>query len=125
MRVLLLVPNPQLRLAVHALLAAERYDVDVCNSLQQIVVEAHGSSNGTVALVDWQSMEGLLADEHRGHLADLTRRVRLVLIVPRRWARLLEGTDLYQAVAGLIARPFEADELLGKLQNALAVPVDA
>jgi DNA-binding response OmpR family regulator len=125
MRVLLLVPNPQLRLAVQTLLVAEQYDVGVCTSLAQVVTGSDHAAP-TVALVDWQSMEGLLSDEHRGHLAELTRRLRLVLIVPRRWARLLEGTDLYSTLAGIIARPFEADELLGALQNALApAAVDA
>jgi hypothetical protein len=37
----------------------------------------------------------------------------------------LEATDLESALAGLVAKPFEADELLRKLESALATPVQA
>ena len=121
-RVLLLEPNAPMRSAIQTVLAAEQYDVEVCDSLQQIVVREDGSPS-TVALIAWQSMEGLLAEEHRPDLAALTRRVRLVVMVPRRWARLLEDTDLVTAVSGLVAKPFEVDELIGTLERALSTSV--
>jgi DNA-binding response OmpR family regulator len=123
-RILVLEPNHQLRSAVLSLLAAERYAVEVCDSLEQVLAQ-HDHARPTVALVAWQSMEGLLAEEHRHTLRALTRRVRMVVMVPRRWARLLDSTDLAATVAGLVAKPFEAEELLEKLQAALAIPVDA
>ena len=77
-----------------------------------------------MALVAWQSMDGLLAEEHRDALVDLTRRIRLVLMVPRHWARLLEQTEVASTVAAIVAKPFAADELLLALRRALLVPVD-
>jgi DNA-binding response OmpR family regulator len=111
-------------MAVLAVLRAEQYEVQTCGSLEELLVQADGHP-ATVALVAWQSMEGLLAEEHRNHLVELTQRIRLVLMVPRRWARLLERTDVAQTVAGLVAKPFEADELLQALQRALVTVVDA
>jgi hypothetical protein len=68
-------------------------------------------------------MQGLLAEEHRHRLVELTRRLKLVLMVPRRWAILLERTDLVSAVAGLIPKPVDADELLRTLERVLPNPV--
>jgi DNA-binding response OmpR family regulator len=117
-RVLLVEPNVPLREAIVAVLAAEAYEVEPCASLEQVLVRTDGQTRD-VALVAWQSMEGLLAEEHRQHLGELTNKLRVVLMVPRRWARLLERTDLGAYVAGLVAKPFEADELLLTLQRAL------
>ena len=122
-RVLLVEPNAPLRSAVVAVLKAEQYRVQTCGSLQDALVEADGQAP-TVALVAWQSMNGLLAEEHRHALEDLTRRVRLVVMVPRHWARLLDQTDVASTVAGIVAKPFAADELLHVLGRALRVPVD-
>jgi DNA-binding response OmpR family regulator len=117
--VLLVEPNAPLREAIVAVLAAEAYQVEACESLEQALVRSQDHARD-VALVAWQSMEGLLAEEHRQRLAELTHRLRVVLMVPRRWARLLERTDLGAYLAGLVAKPFEADELLLTLQRALA-----
>jgi DNA-binding response OmpR family regulator len=121
-RVLLLEPNAPLRNAILAVLAAEAYHVEACESLEQVLVRSNDRNGGThdVALVAWQAMGGLLAEEHRHRLAELTDQLRVVLMVPRRWARLLDRTDLGAYVAGLVAKPFEADELLRTLQRALA-----
>jgi DNA-binding response OmpR family regulator len=123
-RVLVLEPNAALRSAILTVLAAEHYQVEVCHSLREVVLSANGSSD-TVALVAWQAMDGLLAEQHRQSLIELTRRLRLVVMVPRTWARLLQSTDVSRLVAGLIAKPFEADDLLGSVHAALASPVDA
>lgn len=123
-RVLLIEPNGMLRSAILSVLAAERYQVEACDSLEQVVVRTEGRAR-VVALVAWQSMEGLLAEDHRPHLVALSRRLKLVLMVPRRWARLLERTDLAQAVAGLIPKPVDLDELLHTLQRVLLTPIDA
>ena len=123
--VLLVEPNPALRSAILAVLDAERYQVEACESLEQVLIRQDGRAR-VIALVAWQSMEGLLAEQHRQRLVEVTSRLQLVLMVPRRWARLLESTDLGAAVAGLILKPFEADELLTTLQHALsAAPVEA
>jgi DNA-binding response OmpR family regulator len=122
-RVLLVEPNAPLRAAVVAVLKAEQYRVQVCASLEDVLVQTDGHAP-TVALVAWQSMNGLLAEEHRHALVDLTRRIRLIVMMPRHWAKLLEQTDVVSTVAGIVAKPFEADELLCALQRALRVPVD-
>ena len=122
-RVLVLEPNAALRTAIQTILGAEGYQVEVVDSLQQLMVRAHASPEA-MALAAWQTMHGLLAEEHRHDLTMLTRRLRLVLMVPRRWARLLESTDLRDSIAGLVAKPFEADELLHALDAALAAPVE-
>jgi DNA-binding response OmpR family regulator len=122
-RVLVIEPNAPLRSAVVAVLTAEQYQVHTCGSLEEVLVRSDGDAQ-TVALIAWQSMQGLLAEEHRHALVELTCRIRLVLMVPRHWARLLEQTDVASTVAGIVAKPFEADELLHVLRRALRVPVD-
>jgi DNA-binding response OmpR family regulator len=120
-RVLLLETNAPLRSAITTVLAAEGFEVQRVDSLDEALSRAMADGQ-TVALVAWQSMEGLLADEHRRHLADLTRRMRLVVMVPRRWARLLEMTDLSSCGVALVAKPFEADELISHVEIALSQP---
>jgi DNA-binding response OmpR family regulator len=116
---LLLEPNAQLRSAISTVLAADGYRVDACGSLEEVVMSTDGATP-TVALVAWQAMEGLLSEQHAHNLTALTQHLRLVLMVPRRWAKLLEATDIYGTVAGMVSKPFEADELLSQLKNVLA-----
>jgi DNA-binding response OmpR family regulator len=120
--VLLVEPNSPLRSGLQALLTGAHYPVEVCDSLDHVRARADGRAD-VIALVAWQSMQGLLAEDHRDELASLTHRVRLVLMVPRRWERLLDQTDLRGAVAGMVSKPFDADELLDALQRASA-PVE-
>jgi len=119
--VLLLEPNAALRSAVHTLLEAEGFHTELVDTLEDVMGRAHRLDNA-VALVAWQTMQGLLNEEHRHNLLDLTRRVRLIVMVPRRWEKLLESTDLSTSVAGIVAKPFEADELIAKLDMVLATP---
>lgn len=123
-RVVLLEPNAALRSAIVTLLRAEQYEVEVAAAFEHVqnLAKAHRK---TVALVAWQSMQGLLAEDRRASLVEVTRHLRLVVMVPRAWARLLENTDLATAVTSLIAKPFEADELLAKLNIAFAAPIEA
>jgi DNA-binding response OmpR family regulator len=123
-RVLLIEPNAALRSALVTVLDAEHYQVEPCDTLEQVLVRTDEGSR-VIALVAWQSMEGLLAEEHRHHLVELSRRLRLVPMVPRRWLRLWESTDLGVAVAGLVPKPVEAEELLGTLKRAMLVPAEA
>ena len=116
-RVLLVEPNAALRAAIADILTAEHFEVEVCASLEQAVARAAGPAS-TLALVAWQCMEGLLAEEHRHNLQELMRELRLVVMVPRRWARMLEGTDL--GVTGVVAKPFGADELVASVRGALS-----
>jgi CheY-like chemotaxis protein len=118
-RVLLLEPNAALRSAISTILAAEQYEVEIVDSLEQ-VLGLEAAADRAVALVAWQAMHGLLDDARRAELTDITRRLRLVVMVPRHWWRLLEATDLGRVVTGLIAKPFQADELIEVLNAALA-----
>ena len=122
-RVLLLETNSPLRSAIITLLTAERFEVQRVESLDEALSVAM-SAERTVALVAWQSMEGLLAEEHREHLMELARQLRLVIMVPRRWARLLEATDLPMCGVALVAKPFEADELIQYIETALGQPLE-
>ena len=115
-RVLLVEPSARLRSNIVDLLAAEGYDVQACDSVEQVLGRALGH-DAEVALVAWQNMQTLLAEEHRHDLWELTRRLRVILTVPRRWGRILEGTDL--GVAELLATPFTADELLSGIRRSL------
>ena len=117
-RILLVEPNAALRSAIVSVLEAAQCAVEVCDTLDSVVTRGYGVED-QVALVAWQAMGGLLADEHRNHLQKMTSHLRLVVMVPRAWARLLDTTDLSSYVAGIIAKPFEADELLGTLRAAL------
>jgi DNA-binding response OmpR family regulator len=116
MSVLLLEPNIALRRAIAEVLVSEQYVVVSCASLGEVLLRADGAPH--IALIAWQSMEGLLADEHRANLSQLTSRVRVVLMVPRRWRRLLDESEY--GFAGLVSKPFDADELLESLRLAIA-----
>jgi DNA-binding response OmpR family regulator len=122
LRVLLIEPNASLRHAIEEVLGAEDYEVVPCDSLDQVLTLAHERTR-EVVLVAWQSMDGLLAEEHRHHLLQLADRVRLIVMVPRRWMRLLDESDY--GLAGMMAKPFEADELLAVLRRALGEVVAA
>jgi CheY-like chemotaxis protein len=122
--VLLIEPNPTVRTELLNMLAAERYRVEACDSLEQALARIDDCGR-VVTLVAWQSMDGLLTDERRHQLMALTRRLKLVLMVPRRWASLLEQSDLGLAVAGLIHKPVDMDELLRTLQRVLVSPLDS
>ena len=114
-RVLLLEPSPSLRQAVEAVLSAEGYLVTPCDSIEQLVARAHESAP-ELALAAWQTLNGLLSDERRHDLAAVTRRVRLVLMVPRSWLRILQPGEL--GLAGLLAKPIDPDELLECVRRA-------
>jgi DNA-binding NarL/FixJ family response regulator len=120
-RVLLVEPNSTLRLAILDVLQGNSFAVEACDSLEQVM---HRAPDGreAVALVAWQAMGGLLADEHRNHLVKVTNCVRLLVMVPRRWARLLDATDLSAVVAGIVPKPFEAEELVAAIRAAAAIP---
>ena len=122
-RVLLVEPNAPLRGAVVAVLEGAEFEVTLCDTLDQVLAQPSAEQGG-VALVAWQAMDGLLADEHRIHLLKLTHRVRLVIMVPRRWSRLLDATGLGDVVAGIVPKPFEADELIAAVRAASREPVD-
>ncbi len=115
--VFLVEPNAPLRRAIQELLVAEQYGVVSCETLDQVLESATGGP-GEVALVAWQSMDGLLTDGRRDVLAEVTGRLRLVLMVPRRWQRLLDASEF--GVAAMVAKPFNADELLDTLRASLA-----
>lgn len=117
MLILLLEPNTSLREAITEVLSAENYEVAACDSLEQ-VMRLGTSAADAIGLVAWQSMEGLLADHQREALHELTGRLRLVLMLPRRWKRLID-----QSAFGFVAtlpKPFGADELLQTLEVAIA-----
>ena len=119
-RVLLLEPSPVLRGAVEEILAAEGYQVVRYDSLERLLAEAE-PGEPEVALVAWQTLQGLLTDERRHELAVVAARVRMVVMVPRRWLRALQPADF--GIAGLLPKPFERDELLACLEHAgLAEP---
>jgi DNA-binding response OmpR family regulator len=117
-RVLLLEPNSALRHALLELLTVENFAVVECESLEHVSQQAASAEPPYLSLIAWQAMEGMLADEHRHDLLQLNDRLHLVLMVPRRWKRLLEQTDL--DFVGMVAKPFDADELLSALSAALA-----
>jgi len=89
-------------------LTADGYQVQTCDSLPRLMAHAPFAERD-LALVAWQSMQGMLADEHRHELARFAARVPIVLIVPRRWLRLLQQTDL--CATALLPKPFDPDEL--------------
>jgi hypothetical protein len=70
----------------------------------------------SVALVAWQGMDGLLTEDYRHDLLECVRRLRLVIMVPRRWRRLLDAGAL--GSAQLLEKPFDGDELLASISRA-------
>jgi len=122
-RVLLLEPNTALRSAIRTVLDAEHYEISLVESLAEALHLARDEQR-CVALVAWQGMQGLLSDEHHSDLIDVTRHLRLVVMVPRHWWRLLEATDVPDTVTALIAKPFAADELITTIDDAFAAELE-
>ena len=114
-RVLLVEPNVAVRSEIVELLSREQYEVQVCDSLDQ-VVRVSGESRCDVALVAWSSMGGLLVEEHRHDLVEYVRRLHLVVMVGQSWARLLDAEDL--GGAHILEKPFDGDELLARIREA-------
>jgi DNA-binding response OmpR family regulator len=111
-RILLLEPSPVLRRAVTDDLTAAGYQVVACESIEHLVTSAHVGPP-ELALAAWQSLEGLMMDDRLHDLAAVSRRLRLVPMVPRGWLSVLRPAEL--GVAGVLARPVERDELLAFL----------
>jgi len=107
--VFLLEPKADLRHALEELLSAQGYLVVACDSLPDLLARAT-ATRCDLALIAWQGMQGLLADEHRRDLTQLAERLPMVIMVPRSWFRVLHPPDL--AVRALLGRPFDAEELL-------------
>jgi FixJ family two-component response regulator len=107
--VFLLEPKADLRHALEELLSAQGYLVVACDSLPDVLTRA-AATRCDLALIAWQGMQGLLAEEHRHDLAELAERLPMVIMVPRSWFRFLQPPDI--AVRGLLGRPFDAEELL-------------
>jgi DNA-binding response OmpR family regulator len=111
-RILLLEPSPVLRQAVEEALAGGGYEVVVCESVEQLVARAEAGPP-QLALAAWPTLEGLMVEERLHDLAAVSRRLRLVPMVPRGWLSVLRPAEL--GLAGVLARPIDRDELLAFL----------
>jgi DNA-binding response OmpR family regulator len=111
-RILLLEPSPVLRQSVEEVLLAEGYQVVACESVEELVTSARVGPP-QLALAAWLSLEGLMVDDRLHDLAAVSRRLRLVPMVPRGWLTVVRPAEL--GVAGVLARPVERDELLAFL----------
>jgi len=116
-RIFVVEPHTALRAGIVEILESENYEVHVCGSLDD-VVRAAATNGRDVALVAWQSMNGLLSDEHRGDLAQYVRRLHLIIMIPQSWGRMLGAQDL--GGARLLEKPFRAEELLGSIEGVRA-----
>jgi DNA-binding response OmpR family regulator len=111
-RILLLEPSPVLRHSLEEILATAGYDVLACESVEELVTCAR-EGPPELALAAWLSLEGLMADDRLHDLTAVSRRLRLVPMVPRGWLTVVRPAEL--GVAGVLARPVERDELLAFL----------
>jgi len=105
----LLDSNHATRAGIQQLLSQHGHTVVTCNSFAGLLTHAP-FTDADLALVAWQTMGGLLADEHRDDLARLAERVPMAIMVPRNWLRFLNANDL--GVKALLPRPFDPVELL-------------
>jgi DNA-binding response OmpR family regulator len=110
--ILLLEPSPVLRQELQAALVAAGFEVALCDSVEQLVTSAR-QGPPQLALAAWQCLEGLMADDRLHDLAAVSRRLRLVPMVPRGWLTVLRPAEL--GVAGVLARPAQPEELLALL----------
>lgn len=101
-----------LRRSAHEVLVAEGYQVVTCESVEELVKSAR-EGPPDLALAAWQCLEGLMVDERLHDLAAVSRRLRLVPMVPRGWLTVVRPAEL--GVAGVLARPVERDELIAFL----------
>jgi DNA-binding response OmpR family regulator len=111
-RILLLEPSPVLRHSVQEILATAGYQAVACESVEELVMCAR-EGPVQLALAAWLSLEGLMTDDRLHDLAAVSRRLRLVPMVPRGWLTVVRPAEL--GVAGVLARPVERDELLAFL----------
>jgi DNA-binding response OmpR family regulator len=101
-----------LRESIQEVLLAAGYQVVTCESVEELVASAR-EGPPQLALAAWLSLEGLMADDRLHDLAAVSRRLRLVPMVPRGWLTVVRPAEL--GVAGVLARPVERDELLAFL----------
>ena len=116
-RIFVVEPHAALRAGIVEILESENYEVQVCGSLDE-VVRAAATDRCDVALVAWQSMNGVLSDEHRADLIQYVRRLHLIIMIPQSWGRMLDAADL--GGARLLEKPFRAEELLASVDGANA-----
>ena len=100
------------RQAIQDILMAAGYEVVVCQSVEHLVASAH-EGPPELALAAWQSLEGLLTDDRLHDVVAVSRRLRLVPMVPPGWLSVMRPAEL--GVAGVLSRPVESDQLLALL----------
>jgi DNA-binding response OmpR family regulator len=108
--------NATLGRAILELLSAEGYTVETSESLEDLVARAQ-TSPCDLALIAWQKLQGLLADGRRHDLVQHATLIPMVVMLPRSWLRVLHPPDL--PVRGLLAKPFDAEELLDCVSRSL------
>ena len=87
--------------------------VDSKPSLRELWSGIDASSD--LAVLDWTIADGLLSGEHRHDLTRLTRRIRLVILVPEAWLRQMSAEDF--GVAGLVSKGWATEALLPALEE--------
>ena len=109
----LLVRDRALRNALQAALSSHDWSVQHHSRLSDLWTAAHAP--GGVAVLDWAVADGLLTEEHRHDLAQLSQRMQLIVLVPEAWLKYLSAEDL--GVAALVPKAWAPRALLSALQT--------
>jgi FixJ family two-component response regulator len=115
-RVHVLVRAGTLRATLTQTLSAAHYQMEFHSNVHELWTAAVDDGSA-VALLDWTLAEGLLNEERRHDLAQLTRRIQLVVLVPDAWLRHLSAEDV--GAAALVAKAAGSEVLLQVLREVM------
>jgi DNA-binding response OmpR family regulator len=96
-------------------MTSDSFEVQACASLRDLWSAARRMP-GSVAMVDWQRVGGLLSEEHRYHLSLIGRIVPLILVWEGGAGGHMSAEDL--GVTAVLDRPIADGELLALVTAA-------
>ena len=115
--VLLLEDDPALRGLLEEALTSEDLDVRVCDSFATLRQAAEAGSGELVVADFWGGAQRELDDAARQQIRDLGGLLPVLLLTGRTWA--VGATAERLGVRALIRKPFDLEELLQTVDDAL------
>jgi DNA-binding response OmpR family regulator len=116
-RVLLLEDDPALRGLLLEVLGLEDFEVQQCDSYDEIR-RAAASQQGDIIVADfWGGAQRTLNDDGRQQIRDLTALLPVILLTGRTWASETSASEL--GARALMRKPFDLDNLLNAIETVL------
>jgi DNA-binding response OmpR family regulator len=111
---LALLDDPRPAMLVVDYLKHSAFDLQACSSFGELWSAARRTP-GSVALVDWRRIRGLLNDEHQHFLADVDHAAPLVLLFDDSFGGHVDAADV--GVTAVLEPPIQRADLLAVLNR--------